>query len=51
MANRIDFTEVKPLLDMYEKPIYIYVHQIVNKEKFNNDCFEKTTKNIYKYVC
>ncbi len=45
-----NFTEVKPLLDMHEKPIYIYVRDFVNKEKFNNNCFE-INKNIYKYVC
>src|SRR3989338_1808003 len=49
--NSGNFTEVKPLLDMYEKPIYIYAHPVTNREKFNNDCFRHPTQNIYTYIC
>jgi len=49
--NSGNFTEVKPLLDMYEKPISIYAHPVTNREKFNNDCFRHPTQNIYTYIC
>ena len=45
-----NFTQVKPLLDRYEKPIYIVTRNFINQKVFQNPCFQQLGK-IYRYDC
>ncbi|MBU5690251.1 MAG: hypothetical protein KQA35_03945, partial [Candidatus Aenigmarchaeota archaeon] len=53
------FDEIKPLLDVYEKPLYVFIakqrNNIQNMEKFNNSCFTTAYEDdfhiLLEYKC
>jgi len=53
-----DYDVAKKLLDVYDKPIYVYYSKskwnYLNLEKFENSCFKKLLNGdalVYQYVC
>lgn len=52
--------EIKDLLNMYEKPLYIFIgkhpsNSMINPRKFEDNCFEQVLNDeggiLYKYLC
>lgn len=51
--NTTNLNITASLLDMYQKPLYIYngENSLINETKFENKYFERINNYTYKYLC